>query len=228
MKEVTKMTTINPLNTQSAENDDINLILAAYSDAAERPEGTQVTEWVQKYPQYARRLMSFATYNHTIGCDDARLADDPAAEARFAARANVVRERMMAAQGVTGYATARVPFASLLEAAKGLGLNAPTLARQLNVSPLEVIKLNQRMYQAATLPRKLVTDLADALRVSFTEMAAYLRQPATLSAQVSYKADAAPQIAAQEAFSTAVSASRNLTDAQKAVWLAEDDLLGEE
>lgn len=228
MKEVKEMTTTKPMNTENIENDDINLILAAYSDAAESPGGTQVREWVHKYPQHARRLMSFAAYQHTIGCDDPRMEDDPAGEARFAARASLVRERMMAAQSVTVRTAARVPFISLLEAAKALGLTAPTLARQLNVSPLEVIKLNQRMYQAATLPKKLVTELAAALTVSFTEMAAYLRQPATLSAQVSYKADAAPQVAAQESFATSVGASRNLSDAQKAIWLAEDDLLGEE
>src|SRR5205085_9901248 len=102
------------------------------SAAVERPEGTKVSEWVQKYPQHARRLMTYAAYHHTLTCNEPGLPEDPAAEARFVARANVVRERMMAAQGVTVRPTIRVPFSSLLDAAKAHGLTAPALARQLN------------------------------------------------------------------------------------------------
>jgi len=202
-------------------NDDINLILAAYSDAAARPGGTRLEEWVRRYPQHERTLVQYAVYDlvfeRGVPCGE----ETPAQEALFLARAKTIRERMMADPP-------KAPLTGLLEAAKARGLSVAALARELQLGVPEVVKLDRRLLRAAALPKKLVERLAQALHLTFAEVAAYLRRPPTLSAQASYRADRAPRLAGQEVFADAIEASRNLTDEQKAYWRAElNDLLGD-
>jgi transcriptional regulator with XRE-family HTH domain len=203
------------------QNDlELDMILAAYDDAASRPEGTRLRDWVKRYPQHADELVRYAVHSCVFEHGASYFQEDPAQESLFMARANAVAERMRREQ---------VPaIPSLVAVAKERGLSVPDLARRLNVSPLEVTKLNQRLIRAATLPKKLVRDLAAALGRTFDEVAAYLRQRPTLAPGVSYKAGAAPRVGEAQDFADAVADSRGMTEAQKAAWRAErEDLLGD-
>lgn len=202
-------------------NDDINAVLAAYSDAASRPGGTRLEEWVRRYPQHEHALVQFALHDFIFEHGLLYGEESPAQEALFLARAQAIRERMIAGQ--------RKPaLTGLLESAKARGMSATDLARELRLGVPEVVKLDRRLIRASTLPRRLIDHLAQMLQVSFAEVATYLRRPPTLSAQASYKADQAPRVAAQEEFAHAIAASHALTEAQKAFWRAEmNDLLGD-
>ena len=221
-------------------NDDIQTVLAAYDAAAARAEGTPLEDWVHRHPEHAGGLTQYAVYNYVFERGAAYVVDTTGEKSLFLARAASIRERMMREErldhAMAGQPATRSelqaayagPLTSLLHAARAKGLPVPVLAQSLEISPVEVVKLNQRLFRATTLPRALVARLANLLDRSVQEVAAYLRQPAMLAAEASYKAEAAPRLAAQEDFQAAIAASRNLTDAQKARWLAVDeDLLGD-
>jgi len=207
------------------KNDDIQNVLASYEDASARPGDTPLEEWVERYPEHTGELVRFATYNYVFEHGIPYMVDRAEAgqESLFLSRAAAIRQRLMRQDG--SLSTACSPLTSLLVAAKERSLTTPGLAQRLQLSPLEVVKLNQRLFRAATLPKALVAQLAVLLDRSFQEVAAYLRQPAMLAAQASYRAEAAPRVGEQEDFRTAVASSRNLTDAQKAQWLAADEAL---
>jgi hypothetical protein len=202
-------------------NEDINVILADYMDAAAQPGGTRLQDWVQRYPQYEAELVRFAVYQHVTQHSPAAVGDDPAAEARYLERVRAIRQRMMAEIGVPAPTASRPALTSLLDAASAVGLRVPELAKILHLSPPEILKLNQRLYRAASLPKALVAQIAGALNRPFDDVAAYLRLPPTLSAQASYRADSAPRVQEQEDFAESIARSRSLTQTQKAEWLAQ-------
>jgi hypothetical protein len=106
-----------------------------------------------------------------------------------------------------------------VEAAKQRGLTVPALAARLRLSPLEVMKLNQRLFRPDSIPGSLVRRLADAVGQTVESVAGYLQLPPTLSAQASYKAESTPRLAEQAGFAEAVESSRALPDHDRAYWL---------
>lgn len=200
-----------------ASADDVNAVIAAYVDAADAPGGTRLADWLRRYPAHTQALMDFALYWHTVKCEDPFVQDDPAAEAAFMRRAAEVARRMQSQQAEQSQPV-QPAIVSIVQAAKERGLSTPELARALGVGPAEVVKLNQRLFRAASLPKALVARLAEALGRSVEQVAAYLRMPPTLSAQASYKADAAPRVGEQVDFLDAVAASHGMTPEQKAYW----------
>ncbi len=201
-------------------NNDLDTILAAYSDASSRPEEPRLKEWVRRYPQYERQLTEYAIFDYVCerGAPYATIGAEEEASA-------LVRAKRIGAQWLT---TQKPPLVNLLEAAMERGLSTPALANALNLSPLEVIKLNQRLFRAASLPTSLVRRLAELLDRTVHETTTYLRLAPTLAAHVRYRADRAPQVGEPEEFATSIAGSRTLSDAQKAHWQTEAaDLLGD-
>lgn len=199
-------------------------ILAAYADAAAQPGGTRLSDWVRRYPQQEQELVELALYDCML--ENARplsTAEAAADEALFLSRAKAVRERMRRAE------TPRASFASLTDAAKAHGISLPVLAQTLSLGRAEMVKLDRRLFHPTSLPVTLVRRLAEAIQQPFAEVVAYLRQPPTLSLSASYKSQKAPRIESRADFADALTASREMTDDQKAAWRAElNDLLHEE
>jgi hypothetical protein len=202
--------------------DDLNRILAEFGDAAARPGGARLEDWVKRYPHHERALVQYAVYDYVF--EQCTPASNPQTEATaFLAQATAVRERMCRSAAV-----AATPLSSILAAAKELGMAPAAFAQRLGLSAPEVTKLDRRLFRVASLPRTLVAEVASALNRSMTDVIAYLRMPATLSPQASYKADHAPRTTAQEEFGQAVQSSRTMTEELKARWRAEcENLLGD-
>lgn len=198
--------------------EDIDSILAAYADAARSAGGTRLEDWVRRYPQHARALVEFAVYDYVF--ERGRTFEETAVEREslFLSRAQAVRERLMAANGLTATGAPASAIRSLLAAAKERGLSAAELAQRLQLGVSFIVKLERRLIRPESLPRKLVADLAQALDRAFADVAAYLQRPPTLSAQASYRASRAPRLAGQEEFEAALEASRDMTEEQKSYW----------
>ncbi len=194
------------------------MILSAYSDAAARPGGTRLEEWVRRYPQHERALVQFALCNFLFEQGGTAAEATPAQETLFLERAAMIRRKMM--RSMTPPAPARLR--SLVDAAKERGLSVPALAERLRLTPLEIVKLNQRLIRAATIPNALVRQLASLLERSREEVADYLSLPPTLSAQASYRADRTPRAQEPQDFRDALKDNPNLSEEQRAYWLAED------
>jgi hypothetical protein len=189
--------------------------LAAYEDASATPGGADIRKIVGAYPEARGEVIDFASYKFVFEHGAIVNADVTTAdfENRALARAAAIREEMMAA-GVKS----KSALGSVVEAAKQRGLTVPALARRLRLSPLEVTKLNQRLIRAESIPSSLIRSLADALGRSTDAIIGYLRLPPTLSAQASYKADAAPRVPERVDFNEALESSRALSEADKAYW----------
>jgi len=66
--------------------EDLNTVLAAYSDARGRPGGARLDDWVRRYPQHARALAAFAA-DSAVFDPEPRAGDDDGGDAA------VVRDR---------------------------------------------------------------------------------------------------------------------------------------
>jgi hypothetical protein len=197
--------------------EDINMILSAYSDAASRPGGTRLEEWVRRYPQHERALVQFALFNFLFERGGAAAEVTPAQETRFLERAALIRQKMMQSATLARQSRMR----SLIEAAKERGLSVPALAERLFLTPLEIVKLNQRLIRAATIPNALVQQLASLLERSREEIVDYLRLPPTVAAQANYRADRTPHVQEPQDFREALMDSPNLSEDHRAYWLAQ-------
>ena len=189
--------------------------LAAYEDAAAAPSGADIPKIVESYPEARGEIIDYASYKFVFERGAVYNSEVTTAdfETRALARATRVREEMRAA-GAKSFSA----LGSVVEAAKQRGLTVPALAQRLRLSPLEVTKLNQRLIRAESIPSSLIRGLADALGRSTDAISGYLRLPPTLSAQASYKADAAPRVPEQVDFNEALESSRALSEADKAHW----------
>jgi hypothetical protein len=202
--------------------DDLDMILAAYTDATAGPGGARLEEWVKRYPQHERALVQYAVYNYVF--EQGTPATHPEAErVAFLARAGTIRDRM-----VLRKASSVAPLYGLLAAARERGISPADLAERLGLSAPEVTKLERRLFRAASVPRQLVAEIATTLGRSMNDVIAYLRMPAMLSPQASYKSDQAPRTTAQEEFRLALEVSKTMTEEQKERWRAEcENLLGD-
>jgi len=194
-------------------NRDVYTVLAEYSRTDGDGGPARLKEWIHRYPEYEQALVEFALYDHVFE-NSASSGDNPAEEARLKTRIRDMAKRMMQEQGV-------VPIASLLDEAKQRGIAPAALARELDLGLPEIAKLDRRLFDAATLPKRLVSRLAAALDRTYESVAAYLCMPPTLSAQASYRSAVAPRIVAQEDFAVAIQASATISDEQKSRWQAE-------
>ncbi len=201
--------------TQTAEWER-DALFAAWSEDRETPMPKSLADWIAAYPGYAGDLARWTVEAPVIECAEQGSAD-PAADAR----ALTIGRQLVAEMRAKALAAAPARLESLLEAAKQRGLTPKTLAERIGVGLSTVAKLQQRHFQLASLPAELIRRTADALQVSADQVRDYLRQSPTLAAGASYKSDGVPRAAAQEDFADAVRACRDLTEAQKAFWLAE-------
>lgn len=193
-------------------NSDTALYIAWDEDrqsAAPRP----LAAWLTDNPEHTAELLYWAGTAPLLDCANSS-PDDPALEARTRAIGRQVVAEMRAR-----YATPALT--NLVEAAKRQGMTAKTLAARLDVGISIVAKLNQRLFNAASLPETLIVRLAETLQTNAGTVRAYLQQSPTLATGVQYKADGVPHVGAAEEFAAAIRACRDMTDAQKAVWAGE-------
>lgn len=198
---------------------DIYEALADYEDAAAAaPAGTDLAAFVEAHPDQRGEIIDYAAYKFVFEHGAVYNPDclTPESEERLLTRAQAMREIRRAASRVMAPA-----MTNLVDAAKQRELSVPVLAARLRLSPLEVTKLNQRLFVPESLPAALVRRLAEAIGQTREAVTVYLRLPPTLAAQASYKAEAAPRIVDQADFVEAVESSRALSPDDRAYWLGQ-------
>lgn len=117
-------------------------------------------------------------------------------------------QRFQAAIGDSREATIANPFAQLNPTA------FKTLAKNLDVSNLLLIRLRDRAIEAATIPRQFVLKLANELGVTSETVAAYLRSPPAMVSSHSFRSSVKPAVTPQISFEKGVETSQ-LTQAQQ-------------
>ncbi|GAB4452184.1 MAG: hypothetical protein OHK0029_02740 [Armatimonadaceae bacterium] len=203
-------TTNNVYNNENSNDE----ILIAFAEALDRsPSPAVVREWMQQYPEQARTLARYA-------------ADRQFGEVSVPASAAVMpleRIRQIGLDAMRARQMATAPASrslrSLLDAALARGLDAAGAAAALEVPFGVFVKLHRRLIAADSIPAAFLAKLAETVGRSMDEVNAYLRQPPTLAAGASYRADDTPGVGEQETFAAALEGDPESTTAQQERWL---------
>jgi hypothetical protein len=212
------------LEARNTENDTFSSdeILVAFAEALEvSATPAVVRDWMGRYPAQAKAIARYAAdrlrpatgFGQAFG--DGAVANSPVSAARLRQIAGEVVAARRAASAVHGVS----PLRSLLDAAKERGLAAEAAAARLDVPFGVFVKLHRRLVAPESVPAAFVRRLAETVGRTADEITAYLRQPPTLAAGASYRADAAPTVGAQESFADALRSDPEATSAQTERWL---------
>ena len=128
-------------------------------------------------------------------------------------------------------AAVRTPLASLASEAQARGLSVAALAQTLRLDRTLLLRLDQRVLEAWSLPAALIDRLAQALERNTEEIHAYFASPPKLASGTHYRAKAAPKIVQergllqspvrQPSFADEVRRNTKMSDEDKAFWLDE-------
>ncbi len=195
-------------------------ITAEYAAAARAGEAPRISDYVRRYPQYARELIAYALTFSAVAADQPGSDERPAAALSPAAQRALAFVREQRADYVAAASPASAPaepIDSLLKRGLGVGYPPPRLFSELGISADLGAKLEARMIAAASIPRTLVERLARALQTSAEAIQAYLAstRPQAQGAQL-YLAERPPEYS-QQSFLDAVAQS-TLSEDEKRAW----------
>ncbi|MCS6775840.1 MAG: hypothetical protein RMJ43_02770 [Chloroherpetonaceae bacterium] len=206
----------------SVENsDELDELYAAWEEDRRSSHPTPLKEWIRRYPQHRAELIQWATMAPIMDYAET-LPDDPEGEAHVRAIGHRIIEEARRKWRARQAATIAPPLRSLQATAQRVGLNPKALATRLGLGLTLLMKLEYRHLRLASIPDRLIRQLAEALQVSEQHIRAYLQQPPTLAPGASYRANQVPQVPAQEDFAHAVRSAPDMDEAQKASWLNQD------
>ena len=104
--------------------------------------------------------------------------------------------------------------------AQRVGQTPAEIAARAKISVTIFAKLERRLIRAASVPEKLIDDLAAAIGRSTDALSAYLGGGATLPSGAMYRSTAAPSVSGDEDFFAAIAADRTIRPEDRAAWLA--------
>lgn len=113
-----------------------------------------------------------------------------------------------------------IPFSDLNTVARQQGYSPKQMAQRLGMGISLFSKLNRRLLNLSSIPHRLIERLAEELRTSVEQARTYLAQPPTLAAGALYRSEQTPEAAEQQDFADAVRNCPDMSESQKADWLA--------
>lgn len=183
------------------DNRAIHIAFLAALEAGEPPD-----TWFRRYPQHAPLLIDLA---QAYGVEAAQPAPLPADIVAVTA----IGRRTLA------QATAPATLGLAARAARA-GLSLRELAARVSLSSDILLKVDRCIIQPATVPARLVEQLAQLLGCTTDALRAGLAGTAPRTAGAMYHAAQAPQVG-QQTFAEAVRSSRMISAADRKRWLAE-------
>lgn len=217
MTDINDMTdnTTHTLFATLPDDPDVYQVVGAFAAAQDaRPDDhTILRQWTRRFPQFSDDLIAFGYARATLGWS---LSDPIESE-------------------TDQTAPAKAPISDLVKEAAARGLSVPALMQAVGLDRTILGSLDQRLLDAASLPRSLMARVGAALDRSIDEVAAYLRQPPRLAASAHYKAHQAPSLVAEsrpkKTFAEALRSASTLSESDRAYWQAEiekNEVLGDE
>lgn len=177
-----------------------------------------LSDWAARYPQYARDFARYAADRWAGETETSTVQPDAALLARVRtgrlAAARAARESVVARQA----AVPTTALSTLLGVVRAKGLTPEAVSDTLGIPYALFFKLHRRLIAPDSVPRSFVRALAEAVERTTDEITAYLRQPPTLAAGASYRADDKPTVGEQEAFADALRSDPDSTEAQRTRW----------
>jgi hypothetical protein len=186
-------------------------VLARLAALPAPPDARQLRGWMSQYPEHKASIVTFVTdwiemeaakVSHEVTTDDINL---------------VVNRTMSRVQQLLDEGKRPAAIENLATDIVAAGHDLDSFQRAVGIDRSMLTALIERMVRPATVPLRLVTTMADALRRSIEHVRAYLRLPPQPSA--AYKARKRPE-PRQVDFSFLVDYAE-LSDSDKASWRAE-------
>lgn len=206
------------MNTETNITLEIDEMYAAWSEDRESATPRPLKEWTTQYPQYAQNLAQWSVTESLL-----ELTPEPVITSEMTAQSREIGRNVLAE--ARGRYEASLPALSSINAtakAKGSTLNA--LAQSLGISSRALQTLDMRQARFETIPARLFAQIAEKLEVSAAQVRNYLQfNSATLAQGVAYKSNGVPQVGEQKDFADIIQSDLNMTEEQKALWLARDD-----
>ena len=184
--------------------------------AAAGPTRENLTEWVRRYPQYAKELVECAVnWSRT---ERAALSAEPAVdtEALTQRGLGIVRQLLDRTEKSE---PPTLPLPDLIKLGEGQGLTRQRIAEALGLSTTLLTKLNRRLIRPTSIPRELITRLADLLQQREAAIETYFQVAPRLAHGAQYRAEQAPSAGEPQDFFEAVRTDTGLTAAQRQHWL---------
>jgi transcriptional regulator with XRE-family HTH domain len=198
-------------------NMDRDAVLFAFHRECERPTASQITEWAERYPQFADDIRAHAAVrlDRAPEHDDMEIEPDQTLLARGRSRAlNAVYQARQEADA--GQAGSAATWQQMLGAK---GLTVPQLARQINIDRMVIAELAAGRMRLP-IGVRLADALTESLHVSMASLNTAVEQLVAAPRLGHAKADRTPTIHVRS-YEDIIRAS-NMPDDLKRYWLGED------
>lgn len=196
---------------RTEQKETLDDVLAEISAMPVPPDDQQLRGWLNRYPEFKASIIDFVT--DWVDMEASRAPHDVTPE-----DVNLVVNRTMSrVQQALDEADRPPAIHDLAAEITSAGYDLGSYQRTLGIDHSMLTCLAERMVKPATIPLRLVQDIAYTLQRSNELVRAYFRKPPQLSA--AYKARRQPE-RKQVEFSYIVEHA-DLTPPDKAKWLAE-------
>jgi len=189
-------------------DDELRRIEIKFMAAYER--GEAITDWIERYPEHALALTDLAIALDLNGVD----TPEQSSEEGLAAAAAALRRARD--EVVSPPPSPSSP--GLVARARSLGLSVPQLAREIRLASDILFKLDQGLIWLDTVPKRLLTLIAAALKLPVVSLPGSLVSSQPVPAL--YHAQHKPKVGEPQSFVEALAQSGAITDEDRAAWLA--------
>ncbi len=178
------------------------------------PTAEHVREWIKRYPQFSREIIAVATT--WIEVDNAP-PGDPIEASDIDRVVNRTMSRIQSLLFEEEVAAKTAEIRDFVAVIKAAGHDLDSFERAIDVDRSILTCLIERLIQPTTIPGRLITRMAEILRLSIDAVQNYLAGPP--KSQAAHRAKQKPVIQ-QVSFAEAVRGS-TLPEQDKMRWLAE-------
>lgn len=196
-------------------------VLDAYRSASKTPNRDVLSEWIQRFPEYATELIDF-----TIAWSETELL--PASfntgleeDAFVAIGMRMAREAFDAK--ASEHPETKLPIQSILDEGRKQGISPDQLSEQLKLSIPLIRKFDLRNILYSTIPLGLIESLAQSIKRSVRDVARYLSVKPVIPETVRFKSSKAPKVAEQKSFFDEVRRDPLLEEEQRKYWLSYEE-----
>lgn len=197
---------------------DLDDVLDFYLASSEQVGTDTLTEMIERFPQYEDDLREFAALRQiSTEIPDREYTEEE--EQLLKARAVSIVQNLLYHQERASEESSEA-LSNLLSKIEDQFPDTTEFYRQTGLSEQLVMMLDRCQVIFATIARKAIENIATTLGMSFHSVAAYL-QGGIRRYATNYKADQAPEVPTLHDFAKLVEIDDDLTDEQKAFWLAE-------
>jgi transcriptional regulator with XRE-family HTH domain len=192
-----------------------DVIDAYVASSADSGEDTLAT-WVESYPQYASELRDFAAHYKLFKHLPERAYTAEEEELINTRAASVVQNLLYRRRA--GVASADDDVTGLINEAEMQNLSLEQFAEATGLSAPIIAMLDRRQVRYESIPRKVIDNIAQAIRRAASGVASYLQGEMRLQ-PAHYRADEAPRAVRLQEFSALVAIDPELSASQRKQWL---------